>query len=189
MKIRTNAALAALALGTLVLAPACTQVEDETPETATKDDGTLTLAAALGAEEEMKTLNTALADSELSGVLDGSASYTLLAPNDKAFDALGEEGKQLMAEEQRPVLIGILRDHMLPGHLTPEAIDKAIETKGGPVTMTTLGDGEVSFSKDGDKIFATGSGGTKAEFVGTAIAANNGVVIPVSTVLLPPKEG
>lgn len=179
--------LAALALAVVPLAAGCTVAEDENPETATKDDGTLTLAAALGADDTLGTLRGALQKSELSGVLEGPASYTLLAPNDKAFEAMGEEGGALMAEEERPMLVAVLRDHLLPGHLTPEAIGEAIDKKGGPVTMGTLGDTEVTFARSGDTITATMGDGSPAGFSGTAIAANNGVVIPIDSVLLPPK--
>lgn len=179
--------LAALALVSLPLVSACSKVEDENPETATKDDGTLTLAAALGADDELGTLRDAMEESELSGVLDGPASYTVLAPNNAAFEALGEDGTALLQDEQRPVLVAILRDHLLPGHLTPEAIGEAIDKKGGPVTMATLGQTEVTFSKSGENVSVAVEDGGNATFSGTAIAANNGVVIPIDTVLLPPK--
>lgn len=183
-----NRGLAAIALASIPLIGACTKVEDDNPVTATKDDGTITLAAALAEEEDMDKLREALADSELAGLLDGPASYTVLAPTDTAFETLGEEGELIFAEEQRPLLIALLRDHMLPGHLTPETISKAIVDKGGPVTMTTLGDGAVTFTQEGDTIVVTMPGGATANITGTSIAANNGVVIPLDAVLLPEKE-
>ena len=181
--------LAAIALASLPLLGACSQAEEEVPQAATKDDGTLTLAAALAAEDGMDKLRDALTQSELAGLLDGPASYTVLAPTDAAFDALGEDGQLIFDEEQRPLLIALLRDHMLPGHLTPETISKAIATKGGPVTVTTLGEGQVTFTQEGEAISATMPGGAKANITGTSIAANNGVVIPLDAVLLPGKEG
>ena len=181
--------LAAIALASVPLVGACSKVEDETPETATKDDGTITLAAALAEKDELAKLRDALTQSELAGILDGPASYTVLAPTDTAFAALGEEGEAIFTEEQRPLLIALLRDHLVPGHLTPETISKAIADKGGPVTMTTLGEGALTFSQDGDAISVTMPGGAKATVSGTAIAANNGVVIPLDKVLLPAKDG
>ncbi|MBX7483265.1 fasciclin domain-containing protein [Qipengyuania qiaonensis] len=179
--------LAALALASLPLVSACGKEESNDLQTATKDDGTLTLAAALGANDDLGTLREAIGESELSGVLDGSASYTVLAPSNEAFEALGEESSTLLEAEQRPVLVAILRDHLLPGHLTPEAIGEAIEQNGGPVTMATLGEADVTFFKTGDNLTVAMEDGGTATFSGTAIAANNGVVIPIDTVLLPPK--
>ena len=179
--------LTAIALASLSLVAACDEQDKAPAETATRDDGTLTLAAGLGADEQLDTLRGAIEQSELSGVLEGAASYTMLAPRDAAFEALGEEGAYLLREEQRPLLVAILRDHLLPGHLTPEAIGEAIDQAGGPVTMTTLGHTTVTFERDGDRLSVAAGDTSRATIVGAAIAANNGVVIPIDAVLLPPK--
>jgi len=171
----------------LPLLGSCGEAEDKQAAPVTQDDGTLTLAAALGANKALGTLQSAIEQSELSGVLDGPASYTVLAPDDRAFAALGKDGAALMEDEQRPILIAILRDHMLPGHLTLEAIDAAIDRRGGPVTMTTLGQSKVHFARTGDTLSVTMDGGASADISGTAIAASNGVLIPIDTVLLPPR--
>jgi uncharacterized surface protein with fasciclin (FAS1) repeats len=178
---------AALALAALPLLGGCGEAEDKQSAPVTQDDATLTLAAALGANKALGTFQSAIEQSELSGVLDGRASYTVLAPKDRAFAALGEDGAALLEDEQRPVLIAILRDHMLPGHLTLEAIGAAIDRRGGPVTMTTLGQTEVQFARSGETLTVTMDGGASARVSGTAIAANNGVLIPIDTVLLPPR--
>ena len=192
--------LAAIALVSLPLVAACSDTEEHTAQGATRDDGTLTLAAALGAEKDLDIVREAMDESELSGVLDGPASYTILAPDDAAFEALGKEGETLLEDEQRPVLVALLedeqrpvlvallRDHLLPGHLTPESIGEAIDRKGGPVTMATLGETDVIFSREGDGIKAELEDGGSASFAGTATATNNGVVIPISQVLMPPKD-
>ncbi|TMM48778.1 fasciclin domain-containing protein [Qipengyuania marisflavi] len=187
-KLKTAAAAVALA-ATLPLISGCSKVVDQNPSTATKEDGTVTLATALGSQDDMQTLQSALTASELSSLFDGPASYTLLAPNDGAFSALGEQGSALMEDEQRPLLVAILRDHILPGHVTPETIATAVDQKGGPVTMTTLGDGTITFSKVGDRLTVSNSGGASAGVVGTSIAANNGVVLPLDAVLMPKEEG
>ena len=180
--------LAALALASLPLVSACSDAgSDENPEVGTKDDGTTTLAAALGNNDNLRIVRDAMEESELSGVLDGPASYTLLAPNDDALDKMGKSGEALLDDEQRPLLVALIRDHLLPGHLTPEAIGEAIDRKGGPVTMTTLGNTEVTFSKSGSTMNVSLADGGEANFSGAATATNNGVVIPIDAVLLPPK--
>lgn len=180
--------LSALALSALPIVGACSETKEETAGVTTKDESTETLASALSQNGDTSKLSGALTKSELSGLLDGPGSYTVLAPTDQAFAALGKDGEALFAEDQKPLLIALVRDHMLPGHLTPETIAKAIVDKGGPVTMTTLGEGEVTFTQDGDKINVTMPGGAKATITGTSTAANNGVVIPLDAVLLPPKQ-
>ena len=182
----TKPFLLAGAIAGLALLPACSSEAEKVDEDGTtQEEATRTLAASLGDLPEMASLNGAISEAGLGSVFDGPGSYTLLAPNDEAFNALGEEGKTLMTEEQRPVLVGLLREHILPGHLTPENIAQALEDKGGDVTMTTLGGGEVTFSKDGDSITVSNGNGSTAKLAANATAATNGVIIPLDTVLVP----
>ena len=95
--VRTG--FAALALAALPLLGGCGEAEDKTSAPVTQNDATLTLAAALGANKALGTLQSAIEQSELSGVLDGRASYTVLAPKDRAFAALGEDGAALLEDE------------------------------------------------------------------------------------------
>ncbi|GAB5351353.1 fasciclin domain-containing protein [Qipengyuania sp. 483] len=179
----------AVAISGFALLPACSS-ETEEPDNpaATQEEGTRTMAASLGELPDMALLNGAISSAELGSVFDGPGSYTLLAPNDKAFEALGERGKVLLQEEQRPVLVGLLREHILPGHLTPENIAKAIDDRGGDVTMTTLGGGEVTFSKNGDDVTVSNGNGSSASFASSATAATNGVIIPIDRVLVPNEQ-
>lgn len=183
-KIRVALALVA----TLGMIPGCSRDEHATTSPGTKDDGTQTLAAALAGSDEFGSLRKAIEHSELMTVFDGPASYTLLAPTDEAFTGLGEQSTALMSDGRRPVLVAILRNHLLPGHLTPESIAEAIARRGGPVSMTTLGQGKVTFARTKDAITVTLDDGSPARLVGTAVAANNGVLLPVDRLLLPPRR-
>ena len=178
--------LAGAILGLAAL-PACSESagDDASGAAATEDEGTRTLAASLGDLPDMASLNGAISAAELGSVFDGPGSYTLLAPNDAAFEALGPTATSLMAEDQRPVLVGLLRAHILPGHLTPEAIGEAIDGQGGEVSMTTLGGGAVTFAREGDTIIVSNGNGSTAKLTGNAAAASNGVIIPLDTVLVP----
>ena len=177
------------AIAGLALLPACSgDVEAPEADGATQEDATRTLAASLGELPDMASLNGAISEAQLGSIFDGPGSYTLLAPNDEAFGALGEDAAALMSEEQRPILVGLLREHILPGHLTPENIAQALEDKGGDVTVTTLGGGNVTFARDGDTITVTNGNGSTAKLASTATAATNGVIIPLDTVLLPKEE-
>ena len=173
IQMKTIAAAAALAL----FAPlaACSQEGTTNGETtAATVDGTL--ASAIGDAPGLTTVSDSLSEAGLGEVFDGPGSYTLLAPGDDAFAPAGEA---LTGEENRAALVAVLRGHILPGHLTPETIRKAIENKNGPVTMTTLDDGEVTFAAEGDAITVSGADGSKATIDGEALIASNGVVLPL----------
>ena len=144
-----------------------------------------TLATVLAGTDDLDTFSQAINRAELSGIFDGQGSYTLLAPDDEAFAKLGDKSAALMKDDQRAVLVALLRDHILPGHLTPDAIEKAIADNGGPVTISTLGEEQIKFAKEGDDLTATNEAGVKAQFDDDAKTAANGVIIPIDTVLLP----
>ena len=179
-------ALAGALLG-LALLPACSTENDTSDDQpgVTQDATTRTLVAALGDASDLGTLRSAIDATELGSIFDGRSTYTLLAPNDAAFEALGETGTNLMSEDQRPLLVGLVRNHILPGQVTLEDITAAIEANGGEVTMTTLGDGTVTFSKTGDTITVSNGQGASATNVSSATATSNGVIIPLDAVLVP----
>jgi hypothetical protein len=74
----------------------------------------------------------------------------------------------------------VLRDHIVPGYLTPADIKKAIELDGdGKVAMRTMAGHTLTFALAGDTITATGDDGKAVNFAGDALVARNGVAIPV----------
>lgn len=171
-------ALAALAV--VPLAACSPEAEDEAAGERTT---TSTLAATLAGEDELDTMSEALNASGLVSAFDGPGSYTILAPVDDAFAALGERGTALMEEEQKPILVAILRDHVLPGNMTTETIRQSIEQKGGPVEVRTMGEGTVTFSMEGDVIRARTDEGDEGAVLGDSTVASNGAVIAIDGLL------
>jgi uncharacterized surface protein with fasciclin (FAS1) repeats len=164
---------------TLALAAPLGGCSKASGDASAKVDAHGTLAAAIGGAPGLTTVSNALSQSGLADVFDGPGSYTVLAPDDSAFARLGPQAKALTGPEHRAEMVALLRGHILPGHLTPEAIRKAIAAKKGPVKITTLGDGDVTFSDDHGKLAVTGPDGSKATVDGKALVASNGVVLPL----------
>ena len=191
MRIFTKrfAAPVALALATTSLA-ACSDGAGA-PETTDESNVDGTLADAVGDVDDLSTVASALDDTGLDSVFDGPGAYTLFAPNDAAFAALGEEGSGLTSDEQRPILVALLRNHVVPGHLTPEAIKQAIKDRGGDVDMRTLGDGTLTFADGAEGLVVSGGNGEQVQLAGTATATSNGVLIPIGGLLesLPEPQG
>jgi uncharacterized surface protein with fasciclin (FAS1) repeats len=181
-----RSAATALALAALLPLGACSKADEDTA--GQQQDGKVdrTLAAAIADAPDLSQVSSALSDSGLAGVFDGPGSYTVLAPDDDAFGKLAGQ-EELTSGEGKPVLVAVLRDHILPGHLTVDAIRKAIEDNGGPVEMRTLGDGTVTFSLEGERIAIAGDNGMNAHVEGAALPASNGVVIPIDGLLKAPK--
>jgi len=162
---------------------ACSSGDGE-PGTTDESQVDQTLADIVGDTADLSAVTTALDDTGLEGVLDGPASYTFFAPTDKAFEALGKDGERLTGDGQEALLAAVLRDHLVPGALTPDAIREAIKQAGGKVTMRTLGTGALSFTEEGDSLVVSGPDGTKAHIAGTSRVANNGVLIPLDGLLV-----
>ena len=143
-----------------------------------------TLTRSLGDAPGMTTVSEALKTTGLAGVFDGTAPYTILAPDDDAFGALGEAGKTLKTPENGAAMAALLKSHILPGYLTVADIDAALgKAQGKPVKMTTMAGDEVSFARDGDAIAVTAADGSTAKIDGQEVAASNGVAIPIGAVL------
>ena len=182
MKARTNLALLAAAAATLML-PACSGA-DENNESASTEVSSETLAKEVADADDLSVVSGALSDAGLAAVFDSAAAYTIFTPQDSAFDALGDAGKQLREPEQRPALIAILRDHIVPGYLTPEDISNAIDVSDDKkVQMHTMGGHTLTFPSSGDTVTVTNEDGSSAQFAGNALRASNGVAIPLDAVL------
>jgi uncharacterized surface protein with fasciclin (FAS1) repeats len=176
---------AAALLGLMVPLAACSQGDETTTASPQGEHGTL--AATIGGAPGLTRISTALSEAGLADVFDGPGSYTLLAPDDSAFAKLGQGGESLTDPSHRAELVAILRGHILPGHLTLDAIKQAIAEKKGPVSMRNLADGTVTFSVEGDTIVAAGDDGAKAKIDGPALIASNGVVLPLDGLVKSPQ--
>lgn len=160
----------------------CGNEPAETPEEAASSN--TTLATLIGGAEDVSTIASTLSETGLAGVFDGAGAYTVLAPSDEAFAEASPEGVSLSEESNRPLAVAVIRQHIVPGFLTPDDIRAAIEgSEGGSVEMSSYADTAITFSMDGDTITATSADGQTARFSGQAGMASNGVMIPVDGVL------
>lgn len=176
-----NRALVALAAATLAL-QGCSG--DDGAEQEATEVSTETLASLIMEADGLSTVAGVIGEAGLAEVFDGAASYTLLAPQDAAFDALGEAGDELRSPEERPAMVAILRDHIVPGYLTPADIANAVEAADdGSVEMRTMGGHIVTFTGEGEAITVTAEDGASARFAGEALPGSNGVAIPLDGVL------
>ncbi len=143
------------------------------------------LAEVIGDDPSVSLVSSLLDSTGIKGALQGEASYTLLAPTDAAVEALGDEAvATLKSESGGAIAAAILRGHMIPGALTPDAIKTAIADNGGQVTMRTFGSGHVTFAMDGETITVASDSGVTGRLTGSSINASNGALMPVDTVLV-----
>lgn len=151
-------------------------------DTTTSAPSSKTLAAAIGDEGDLDTLESVVKNSGLSDVLEGKGPYTVFAP---ANAALGAAGGDLSGDTMKAQSAALLRAHIVPGALTRADIMAAIDRKvGGGVQMRTMADGVLTFSRDGSVVVVTAADGATARLTGDETVASNGVVQPVDGMLV-----
>jgi uncharacterized surface protein with fasciclin (FAS1) repeats len=121
-----------------------------------------------------KTLAAALQAAGLVDTLKGKGPFTVFAPTDEAFAKLpAGTVENLLKPENKAKLVAILTYHVVAGDV------KAAQV----VTMTsakTVQGGSVKISAAGGKVMVD-----SANVVKTDIAASNGVIHVIDTVLMP----
>jgi len=110
----------------------------------------------------------------LADVLQGDGPFTVLAPTDAAFEALGEETiNALLQPEAKEQLQRILLNHVIPGRVYA---DQA----AGAATADTLARTSLSFRIEDGGLTAGG-----AKVLANDLEASNGVVHVIDRVLVP----
>ena len=177
----------AIMLGALALLPlaACNKAADSTAPVAGAAQGSAaTLTSAIGRAPGLTTVAAALKGTGLATVFDGTAPYTLLAPDDDAFGKLGASAAMLKAPENGAAMAAVIKAHVLPGYVTVADIDAALKAaQGKPVRMKSMAGDEVTFTRTGEVLTATAADGSTAKVSGSELTAGNGVAIPIDTVL------
>lgn len=156
-KFTTAAALAAS-----ILVPLSTQAQ-------TKDIVTTAVEAG-----SFSTLAAALEAADLIGVLQGDGPFTVFAPNDAAFAKLPEGTVEALLADKE-ALTKILTFHVVSGKVTSDAVVKISEasTVAGINARIEVKMGEVYVSG--------------AKVIQADIAASNGVIHVIDSVMLPPN--
>lgn len=124
---------------------------------------------------QFKTLATALTAAGLVNTLKGPGPFTVFAPTDAAFAKLPAGTVQsLLKPENKAQLVSILTYHVVPGKVMSASL-------AGKVTEAKTVEGKTV------KIDATKGGVTvnDAKVVSADIAATNGVIHVIDTVLIP----
>ncbi|MGV3531978.1 MAG: fasciclin domain-containing protein [Chthoniobacteraceae bacterium] len=122
---------------------------------------------------QFDTLVAAVKAAGLAETLSGDGPFTVFAPTDEAFAKLPKGTMEdLLKPENKEKLAGILTYHVVPGKVM------AADVKPGKVK--TVNGKEATVKVDGDTVMIG-----KAKVVKTDIAASNGVIHVIDTVLLP----
>lgn len=121
------------------------------------------------------TLATAVEAADLVGTLKGEGPFTVFAPVNEAFAALGDTLTTLLLPENKSTLTNILTYHVVPGKIY------SAEVAPGTLTMANGATAEITAAEG--NLFING-----ARIVATDTVAANGVIHFIESVILPPQE-
>jgi uncharacterized surface protein with fasciclin (FAS1) repeats len=122
-----------------------------------------------------KTLATALTEAGLIETLKGKGPFTVFAPTDEAFAKIAKKDLDALLKDKKK-LTAVLTYHVVPGAVMAADVMKM---KDGAKVKTVEGREFVLSLKDG-KVKVDGANVTK-----TDIAASNGVIHVIDTVIMP----
>jgi len=174
-----------LAACLLALAIGVAACGDDDDETTTSGAATTEQTTGSGAEAgenvvqvaqgtpDLSTLVEALTAAELAKTLEGPGPFTVFAPTNEAFEALGDTLSTLLEPANQEELAEVLTYHVVPGELT------ASELSDGQMLETIQGD-SLEVKIEGEEVTVNG-----AAVVTPDVEASNGVVHVIDEVLTP----
>jgi len=147
---------------------------------------TATLASTIAGAPDLAKTGQLLAQTGLAQVLDGVGSYTMLAPSDDAYRGTPLDVSHPADADESARIAAVLRHHILPGYITLQDLERAIDRyDAGFALMRTLDGGVVRFAREGDAITVTDLTGGQARLAPEQRLAVNGVALPIERVLSP----
>jgi uncharacterized surface protein with fasciclin (FAS1) repeats len=159
-----KSAIAATAIGLVVATSSANAAGKDIVDTAVASGQFTTLAAALSAAGLVDTLK-------------GPGPFTVFAPTDDAFAKLpAGTVESLLKPENKAKLTAILTYHVVPGDVMAADVVKLDEAK-------TVEGAMVKISAKGSAVMIN-----DATVTATDIAASNGVIHVIDTVLIPPAN-
>ena len=117
-----------------------------------------------------KTLATALGAADLVPTLKGKGPFTVFAPTDEAFAKIPKADLDALLKDKAK-LKAVLTYHVVPGQVMSKDLKagKVATVQGSDVTISTMGGAMVN----------------NAKVVSADVAADNGVIHAIDTVLMP----
>jgi uncharacterized surface protein with fasciclin (FAS1) repeats len=125
---------------------------------------------------ELSILVEAVAAADLVETLEEPGPYTVFAPTNEAFEALGGKLEELLEPQNKEELAEILTYHVAAGEVSSG------ELEDGQKIETVQGE-DVEIGIEGEEVTVNG-----AKVVIPDVAASNGIVHVIDEVLIPPAK-
>jgi uncharacterized surface protein with fasciclin (FAS1) repeats len=111
----------------------------------------------------------------------------VFAPTNAAFAKLPAGAVESLTQPaNRAALTGILTYHVVPGRVSSAELGSLIDAGGGRATLTTVQGGTLTAAREGQSIRLTDAAGGAALVTAADVAASNGYIHVIDTVVMPP---
>jgi uncharacterized surface protein with fasciclin (FAS1) repeats len=146
-----------------------------------------TVVAVAQGNPDFTTLVSAVQAAGLVDTLNGAGPFTVFAPTNAAFEKIPAATREsLMAPAGKEDLTGILTYHVVAGNVSAAALAEQITAGGGSATLTTVQGGTLTARAEADgSITLTDAAGNTSRVVQADVAASNGVIHAIDTVVMP----
>jgi uncharacterized surface protein with fasciclin (FAS1) repeats len=197
MKVTRTATLAGVSIAAMLALAACgNNAEKAAPADATAADtsamapapaATGTVVAVAQGNPDFSTLVSAVTAAGLADTLNGGGPYTVFAPTNAAFEKVPAATREsLMAPAGKADLTKILTYHVVPGRVDAAALTQQIQAGGGSARLTTVQGGVLTARAGADgSVTLTDAKGGVSRVVQADVAASNGVIHAIDTVVMP----
>lgn len=135
---------------------------------------------------DFSTLVAAVKAAGLVETLSGEGPFTVFAPTNAAFEKLPAGTVDgLLKPENVAKLKGLLTYHVVSGKFDAATVIDAITKGKGKHTVTTVQGGKIDLSLKDGKVILTDANGKSSVVVIADVAASNGVIHAIDTVVMP----
>lgn len=148
--------------------------------------GSENIVAVASGNADFSTLVAAVKAAGLVETLSGTGPFTVFAPTNAAFDKLPAGTVDgLLKPENMEKLKSVLTYHVVAGKFDAAAVTDAINKGNGKYTVTTVQGGKIDLSLKDGKVMLTDANGGMATVTMADVAASNGVIHAIDTVVMP----
>ncbi|SHN21848.1 fasciclin domain-containing protein [Flavobacterium xinjiangense] len=145
-----------------------------------------TIVDVAAGNADFSTLVTAVKAAGLVETLSSEGPFTVFAPNNAAFAKLPAGTVDgLLKPESLDKLKAVLTYHVVSGKFDAATVIDVINKNNGKYTVTTVQGGTIVLSLKEGKVMLTDANGGTATVILADVAASNGVIHAIDTVVMP----
>lgn len=163
-----------------------TEEVKETAQEVAEEVSTPNIVEVAAGNEAFSTLVTAVTSADLAGTLSSEGPFTVFAPTNDAFSKLPAGTLESLLEPgNKATLSSILTYHVVSGKYEASEVIKAINANGGTFSVTTVQGEQLQLSLKDASVVVTDRTGGSATVIIPDVAASNGVIHAIDTVVMP----